>query len=207
MPTAINKSEVFGKTYKEYLRQLAEIDCHARAPNLGADISGKHLIIPFYGEPYRISDAAITDSGGHQANFSVCVVLCKYILHCPEEVPAEGTWMTYREFKDAGPLTVYFANNTNKIIESSFFDKPEALEKACKRLDGTPFVDASSHDRSMVFRALPRIPVLLRFNFKDDDFPAQCSVLFRESAQHYLDMESLAIAGTFLAGRLLRHMA
>jgi hypothetical protein len=200
------KSEVFEKTYKDYLRQLSEIGYFAQAEILGADISGKNIIIPFYGEPYRISDTGIADSQGMQANFSVCVVLCKYIILCPEQIPAGGKWVTYREFKDAGPLTVYFANNTNRIIENSFYDNPEALEKACKNSGGIPFHDNSSHDLSMIFNALPRIPVLLRFNFEDDDFPAQCSVLFNQSAEKFLDMESLAIAGTFLTGVLIKYM-
>ena len=144
------------------------------------------------------------DSEGKQANFAICVVLCKYVILCPDEIPAEGKWITYREFKDAGPLTVFFANNTNKIIESTFYDRSESFEKACNNLGGTPFHDNSSHDLSMILSALPKIPVLLRFNFKDDEFPAQCSVLFRQSAEKYLDMESLAIAGTFLAGGLIK---
>jgi len=197
------KSGIFEKTYKDYLRQLSEMNYLTKAEILGAEISGKNLIIPFYGKSYNISDSGITDSGGRQANFAICVVLCKYIILCPDEIPVEGKWVTYREFKDAGPLTVYFANNTNKTIESTFHDRSEFLEKACNNLGGTLFHDNSSHDLSMIFSALPRIPVLLRFNFKDDEFPAQCSVLFRQSAEIFLDMESLAIAGTFLAGGLI----
>jgi len=200
------KSEVFEKTYKDYLNQLSDIDYVSRAEVLGADISGNDLIIPFYGEPYSISDSGITDFEGRGANFSICIVLCKYIIMCPEEIFEEGKWITYREFKDAGPLTVYFANNTNKIIENSFYDSPEMLENACRNSGGIPFNDNSSHDLSMIFRSLPRIPVLLRYNFKDDEFPAKCSILFKQSAQEYLDMESLAIAGTYLAGGLLKFM-
>jgi len=50
---------------------------------------------------------------------------------------------------------------------------------------------------------LPRIPVILNFNDSDDLFPATCSILYQESAQHYLDMECLAMTGTLLAGKLL----
>lgn len=200
------KSEVFEKTYKDYLNQLSEIDYFSRAEVLGADISGNDFMIPFYGEPYRISNSGITDSEGRMANFSICIVLCKYIILCPEEISEEGKWVTYREFRDAGPLTVYFANNTNKIIENSFFDSPKTLDNACRNSGGIPFHDNASHDLSMIFHALPRIPVLLRYNFKDDEFPAKCSILFKQSAEEYLDMESLAIAGTYLAGSLLKYM-
>ncbi|MBT3312692.1 MAG: DUF3786 domain-containing protein [Desulfobacterales bacterium] len=205
------KAEVFEKTYEDYLKQLSEIELSTKAEILGADISGENLIIPFYGESYNVSGSGITDSRGRKANFSICVALSKYILMCPEEmsenisekISNDEKWVTFREFKDAGPLTVSFVNNTNKTIQNSFQDNQKALEEACKNLGGIPFYDNSSHDLSMSFKALPRIPVLLRFNFKDDDFPAQCSVLFKQSAQNFLDMESLAIAGTFLAGGLI----
>ncbi|MCU0559837.1 MAG: DUF3786 domain-containing protein [Desulfobacterales bacterium] len=200
-------SEVFEQTVRSYLRQLSEIDGRARADILGAGIAGSGLIIPFYGTPYRVSGAGITDAGGRPANFSICVVLCKYILMAPTETPADGNWATYREFKDAGPLTVFFANNTHKTIENAFGADSAALETACRKLGGTAFQDDASHDLSMLFHALPRIPVLLRFNFRDDDLPAQCTVLFRRSAEKYLDMESLAIAGTFLAGGLIKQLA
>ncbi|QTA81652.1 DUF3786 [Desulfonema limicola] len=197
------KAGVFEKTYKDYIKQLSEIDYLSKADMLGAEISGRDLIIPFYKNKYRVSDSGITDLQGEIANFSISVVLCKYILLCPDKLPEHGNWITYREFKNAGPLTVYFANNTNKIIESSFADNPDALEKAWKKMNGVLFNDDSSHDISIIFSALPRIPVLLRFNFKEQEFPAQCSVLFKQSAEKFLDMESLAIAGTFLAGNLI----
>ena len=135
---------------------------------------------------------------------SVLVVLCKYILVCPRVVMPDGRWVTYREFRDAGPLTGYFATNTNKTIESTFSGKPDRLGSACRRLGARTHEDGAAYDLSMTFRALPRIPVLLRFNDGDEEFPAQCAILFRQSAEKYLDMESLAIVGTFLAGNLIK---
>jgi hypothetical protein len=51
---------------------------------------------------------------------------------------------------------------------------------------------------------LPRIPIRLRFNDKDDEFPAQSSILFRQSTESYIDMESLAIGGTYFTGMLTK---
>ena len=198
------KAAVFGETYKNYLQQLADIDYLARADVLGGRTSGNELIIAFYGQEYRISDNGITDPSGEKANFAICVVLCKYILICPREVMQDGSWVTYREFRDAGPLIGYFNANTNKTIESSFSNRMDLLENASRKLGAKPIEDGAAYDLSLMFKALPRIPVLLRFNDGDTEFPAHCSILFRQSAEHYLDMESLAIAGTFLAGNLIR---
>jgi hypothetical protein len=198
------KATVFEETYKNYLQQLAGIDYLSRAVVLGAETSGNALTIEFYGQTYSISDSGITGPSGEKANFAVCVALCKYILVCPREVMPDGMWVTYREFRDAGPLIGFFNANTNKTIESSFSGRMDLLEKASRRLGATPVEDGAAYDVSLMFKALPRIPVLLRFNDGDSEFPAHCSILFRESAEHYLDMESLAIVGTFLAGNLIR---
>ena len=194
------KAAVFEKTYREYLAQIAGCDFLSRSDMLGAEQSDQALIIPFYGKPYRISADSVVDPSGDQANFAVSVVLCRYILQCPEDIPKSGGWVTYREFKDAGPLVGYFTTNTNKIIETAFAGNIAALEKACETLGGVAFDDGSSYDISIKFYFLPKIPVLLRFNDKDSEFPAQCSILFRQSAEKYLDMECLAIGGTFLSG-------
>jgi len=201
------KSAVFEKTYNDYLAQIAGIDFPSRADMLGAELSGDALIIPFYGEPYQVTANGVVKVSGDRANFAVSVVLCQYILRCPEATPESGGWVTYREFKDTGPLEGYFTANTNKIIETTFAGDLAALHNASKRLGGAEFDDGSSYDLSITFDLLPKIPVLLRFNDRDDEFPAQCSVLFRQSAESYIDMESLAIGGTFLAGVLINRSA
>ena len=65
---------------------------------------------------------------------------------------------------------------------------------------------ASSYDISLTFDFLPRIPVLLRFNDKDSEFPAQCAIMFPQSAETFLDMECMAIGGTLLAGTLTQSL-
>jgi hypothetical protein len=197
------KSAVFEKTYREYLDRIAVIDFLSRVHMLGAERSENALVIPFYGEPYRISADGVSGASRKKANFAVSVVLCQYILQCPEDTPKTGDWVTYREFRDAGPLVGYFATNTNKTIETEFAGKIATLESASGRLGGVRFDDGSSYDVSIKFDFLPKIPVLLRFNDRDNEFPAQCSILFRQSAEEYLDMECLSIGGTFLSGTLI----
>ncbi len=200
------KSAVFETTYQKYLDQLAAIDLLSRADRLGAAVAADSLVIPLYGRPYTISRDGVRDAHGGQANFAISVVLCCYILQCPETVPPAGDWMTYREFRNAGPLVGYFTANTQKIIETAFAGNTGRLVDACQRLGGKAFEDGSSYDVSLAFDFLPRIPVLLRFNDKDSEFPAQCAILFPQSAETFLDMECMAIGGTLLAGTLTQSL-
>lgn len=42
--------------------------------------------------------------------------------------------------------------------------------------------------------ALPRVPILVVFNDRDEDFPAHCSLLFERRAEKYLDMTGWALS-------------
>ena len=200
----MKKSPVFEETYNKYLSHISDIDFLPRAVRLGAELTGDALIIPYYEKPFRISSEGVFDETGKRANFAISVVLFQYIFHCPTEIPIAGDWVTFREFKDAGPLGGYFTSNNNKNIDTTFAGNPYALQYACKRLGGRLLDDDSCWDLSVAFDMLPRIPIRLRFNDKDDEFPAQSSILFRQSAECYIDMESLAIGATYLTGILTK---
>lgn len=203
----LKKAAVFEETYNAYIHQLKSVDIKMHASTLGARIDGNALWIRFYNEDYKVSEKGVFDIHENRANFAISVVLCRYILDCPKVLPEKGSWVSYREFKDAGPLVGYFTANTNKIIEQTFTQRVTDLITSAAVLGGTPFNDGSDYDLSMEFSLLPKIPILLKFNDRDDEFPAQCTILFRKSAEEYLDMESLSIGGTFLAGNLIRNIS
>lgn len=198
----MKKAAVFEETYHHYLKQIAEVDLLERAHILGAKSVGDALEIPFYGQSFMVSEKGVFDNSGKRANFAICVLLYCYVLQCPQETPDPGEWATYREFKDSGPLVNYFTSNTNKIIETTFSGRLPELRAACKRMGGQ-IADEPAFDIAFMFTMLPHVPVFFRFNDQDDLFPAQTSILFRQSAEKHLDMECLAIGGTYLTGLLI----
>jgi len=198
--------ELFEETARQCLDQLKSVDFLQNSDILGADVNENSLIIPLYRQSYRISTEGVNTIDGQSTNPAVIVLLLKYVLHCPNEIPPEGEWVTYREFEGAGILSGHFTENTNKIIETSFSRKADHLHHCAIHMGGCPFDDGSSFDVAIEFEALPRIPLLLRFNDMDGSFPAQCSILFRKSADRFLDLKSLEVVGTLLAGKLIGGM-
>lgn len=200
----MEKSSVFEQTYQNYLAEIRNIDYLSRADLLGVETDGVALIIPLYDQTYSVSGESIEVLEHGKVNDAVRVVLAKYVLTCPDTlVAAPGQWVTYRDFKDAAPLVSSFTTNTNKTIETHFSGKLDLLRERCQSLGGVS-QPSESYDFSVMLNALPKIPVMLNFNDADDLFPAGCTVLYRESVRHYLDMECLAITGTLLAGKLLK---
>ena len=204
--TNINcKSAVFDKTYQDYLQQLGKLDLSQRAQKLGLTISRTELLISLFNSEYRVSSKGVISPLKKQAGFEESIIIFKYILTCPEVVPEHSEWSAYHSFKDAQPLLHYFARETTGPIEKTFSGNLTALEEAGKKLGGVIVTDNASYDLSMQFDALSKIPVSLRFNDKDEDFPAQCTVLFKFSVEKYLDMESLGILGAIFAKNLIKN--
>ena len=193
-----DQSPVFEKTYKDYLEQIAKMDVRSIKEKLGVEVQGNDTVIPLFGKTNRVSARGIIDRSGQRPSFDICVILCKYLLLCPAGIPKETEWAAFRDLKDAGPLTAYSANDVERSIAARFSGRLRELERAGKALGGCPPDMELSNDLSMRFEALPRVPLLMLYNDADEEFPAQCSVLFERRAERYLDAECLAMVGRLL---------
>lgn len=202
----MKESEVFEQIYREYLQDISRIDLNRVKDRLGVNLDEGSVIIPFYGIPYRISPHGITDHQGRRPTHSVSVILCKYLLMCPEFEPTGSDWVTYKDFKDAAPFAGGFFNNAEKPISRMFSGRLLDLKEACGKLGGRPADMDIASDLVIRIDALPKIPILMLFNDRDESFPAQCSLLFERRAEKYLDMECLAMTGWALSEKL-KHIA
>ncbi len=192
------KASVFEQIYRDYLKQLRQLDLQKIAERIGVEIDGDSVLVSLFGQLYKISSGGIVDSSGKEPIHSVKVVLCQYLLRAPAEGPEEKDWVSYKDFKDAAPFVGGFQDNTEKAIAKNFAGRLEALRRACLQLGGKdPGLDWG-YQLSMKFDVLPHVPLLLLFNDRDDEFPAQCLLLFKRGAEKYLDMESMAILAWLL---------
>jgi len=189
------KSQVFEETYEDYLTRIAGLDFNFIADRLGVKVDGADIIVPLFGRPYRVSAKGIADSSGRQPHLSVSVILCKYLLMCPLIEPLGGNWMAYKDFKDAAPLIQAFSNTVTRPLAETFTGRVTELETAGSRMGGYAPSEEFPYDLCMQFDALPKVPLLLLFNDQDDEFPAQCGVLFEKRTEKFIDMECLAMVG------------
>jgi hypothetical protein len=193
---------VFEQTYRYYLGQIAELNLKDFQDVLGIHVHENEAIIDVFGEPHRISGNAITGPSNIRPTFDICIILSKYILLCPDILPQKTGWVSYRDFKDSGPLLKFYANDVERPIANRFTGKIDALKEAGTAIGGyKPDIDLS-YDFAIQFDVLPRIPLLLLFNDADNEFPASCSVLFQNDAEKYLDAECLSMVGVLLNRRL-----
>ena len=200
------KSLVFEKHYNDYLQRLDALDFDTIALKLGGQINKTpretSIILPLLGESYEISSQGIRDSSGEKPRYDICIILCRHLLMCPEILPHDRQWASFKDLKEAGPLTVYFKDNVEHAIAAGFAGKLEALKSCTAALNGTaPNLDVS-YDFAVQIAGLPKIPMVLLFNEADEFFPSECFVLFERQVEIYLDAECIAMLGHRLAGML-----
>ena len=106
--------EAFDLTYKDQLKELAEINLAERAQALKLEMRSNRLVIPFFGRQHFISQQNVVDSNGTPPTPAVATVLLNYTLRNTGVPPVNPEKISFRDFKGAGSLVVSFANNTIK---------------------------------------------------------------------------------------------
>lgn len=194
-------NSVYKKNYIHYMDRLKPIDLNQLAPKLGIEIGTLNSIFIF-NKKFIVTNQGFTDLDGKRPPYDICVILAKYILMCPENTPKEKDWVSFREFKDSGPLSGYFKNDVEKRINRTFTGRTDTLKRAGQKLGGyTPDIPAT-YDVIISFDAMPKIPVVLLFNDGDEEFSSQAKLLFEKRAEKYLDVECLAILCNLLCRNL-----
>ena len=69
------------------------------------------------------------------------------------------------------------------IIETRYENNIEEFKEKCQQLHGVPMEMA---DAAFKFEITPRIPVVVQFWDKDDDFPAEAKILFDKTIAEHL---------------------
>lgn len=199
----VPRAPVFDKIIKDYLLQIAALNNPDHIGEvLGIATEAGQYRIPFFNQQFVISADKITNERGTEPKHATSVILCKYILLCPDQPDNDQTLATYKDFRDAAPYRGGFKNTSEHPIARHFEGRLATLEKKCLELGGRPFQTEVACQFAFRFQVLPRVPVFLLFNDADEDFAAQCTLLFQKNAACYLDMECIAMVGATLAFRL-----
>ena len=198
------ETTIFETHYKDYCRQIAELDLSSKKDILGIEIRDQKAVIPFFGEEYIVSGEGISDNSGNLPNYGICVILFKYLSLCPGTPIVNKEWSALKDFHKMSQFTnlnVFISDAERPIIEK-FSGRIDSLVDACQKLGGRPNELSASYDVAIQVKALPKIDILLLFNDVDDEFPATCSILFQRQAEDYLDPESLIMVGIAFTNRL-----
>lgn len=193
--------EVYEKVYQELLPRLAGADIAGAARELGLAQREGAALVPFLGRDFLVDGQGVTLAHGGGAPLNHRIVLAYYITHGGRGENALR-FAPYREL----PGGQDFARSLSRIVEeraAKFFGgRLAALETAAAALGAGPGSEYAPGDASLLFPALPKIPLLMTFYDEDEDFPAEAKVFYDITAPNFLDLECLAVLGLILVQEL-----
>ncbi|MFH1985335.1 MAG: DUF3786 domain-containing protein [Pseudomonadota bacterium] len=203
----VDVSPVFQQTREAYIGLINDVPMEQVAGRLGFRRTPDGYAVEMLGRTFIVGADDIVNTDGRPAAFDVCVLLSRYLIMCPAAPEDRAEWAAFRDFKDAGPLLKYFADNVEGAIAGAFNGQGNALATAAEAMGGQSGAGDLSYDLKYRFQALPRIEMLLLFNDGDEEFGPDCRVLFQRQTERYLDMECVAILGARLAAGLCRFLS
>lgn len=169
------------------------------------DLEG-HYHVNLMGREYRVSPSAFTvtraDTGVVPSSFTESLVLT-YLVTADGTTPS-GRWVGFRELPDGmfyvQAFQAYSGARLVRELAESEVDPLGAFCRAGSELGGSPL---GIGDAGFAFPILPRVQMALAFWEGDEEFPSQATVLFEDTAAHYMPTDGLAILGSQLVDKLL----
>jgi hypothetical protein len=185
------------------LKKMGEADLASLAANAGAVYEPgppPAVLCDFLGQTLRARTDDVTAENGEPPSVWVKIFLFIYLTRASGR-PPKGAWAAYRELPNSTSKSRSFEACANRIAEF-FGDRTEALQAAALALGGTP-VSHGSADHAYLFRALPRVDLLLLYWEGGEEFSARAALLVDRDVLDYLDQEALVFLAEAFAQRMM----
>lgn len=160
----------------------------------------RELELPYFSEVIRIGSGGIRKENGETLNRLEQVFIYNHMAQGGRTNPT-GNWKAFQEIPNTVSKVKSMRAHVEAPLAEGFGGKKEALRRAAMRLGGRDLTEERrAADAVWRFAPLPRVPVMLLFWDRADEFEARVSLLFDETVTEHLDIESIL----FLSERLVQ---
>jgi hypothetical protein len=180
-------------------KEIAALRLGDVAAGLGAGFRDGSLSIRCLGRDFLMgADGAITAAGPLSPWLQILLL---HYVRTRGDAPVSGTWVSFTDLKAGLVKSTSFARDCEEPLRLLFDRDPRSVEQALERLDGLRQGGTPAPIAWKIF-ALPRVPVLILYWPRDEEFPSKTKILFDATADRFLDVESL----TFLIEGLVKNV-
>ena len=163
---------------------------------------GKDVVLelPYFTDSIIITKNGMLRKDGSDLTRWEQVFIYNHMAQGGSRIPS-GKWKGLVEFPNTVSKIKSMVEHVEAPLIERFSGKPDELLVAAKQLGGLDMSHTiKSADLAVLFRPLPRIPIMLMFWDEDkiDGFEAEVKLLFDETITEHLDIESIM----FLSERL-----
>jgi hypothetical protein len=203
------------KWYDRLAAQVAETQARLRRidPARLAKCSGGTLDeqgtlwLQFWGEHYRIPfpELTVRRAYGHEAPSDLDQALLLAYLATADGAAPSGCYISYRDLPDGMFYAQAFRGYAEmRLVRELGEGGIDAFRRGAEAIGGEPIEVGNA---GYAFQILPRVRLAAVYWLGDEDFPSQTSILFEDTAPHYMSTDGLAVLGSHLVNAIVDESA
>jgi len=178
--------------------EISGINFSEVAERIGASAENDSLKIRYMGKDVVVTTSVFKD----ELTVEDKLLILMYIKNAGRS-PLSGKWVAFRDLKD-GLIRAESFNEACELSLAGMFGKdPEGFLQKLYAL-GARDVPGFSAKHSLVVHPLPKVPFLALLWPGDEEFAADCKILFDSSVTEYIDVEALLYLGIALVRAMSR---
>ncbi|MBN1953471.1 MAG: DUF3786 domain-containing protein [Anaerolineae bacterium] len=185
-----------------YLQEVVTSKLVMRSGCLQADDGSLRLML--LGRDYTVHppDFVIYKAGTQEEPSSFTKALLLTYLVTADGTTPSGRWVAFRGLPDGMFYAQAFRGYAEDRLAQGLGEAGlDLFRRGAERLGGQP-IDIG--DAGYSFPVLPRVRMAAVYWLGDEDFASRASILFEDTATHYMPTDGLAILGSQLVGQLLK---
>lgn len=168
--------------------KVKDIDLSAISLDLGGEYRNGSLFMPCLGRQFEILPGGEIRSQGAVTPW-IRILLLHY-LNTHGKAGLSGKWVSFSELRSGMVKASSFLREAEDPIKELFENDIKRTSEALKTLGGIR-TDGYPTPHAWILLLLPKIPVVILYWPGEDEFPAQVKILFDQTADKFLDVESL----------------
>jgi hypothetical protein len=197
------KQDHYEQALKIGLEIFGRKDPARQAFDVGGRYEDGRVVIPYLDREIELDVEALRFSirpGGDEAPTWLSILAVHYLNNAPGKRPT-GELKHFRQFKEGQFYEPAFNSRTKEILIQVFGNNPAPMIAAGRRLRGKIL---DNGDAAVELSYFPYLPITCIVWKGDEEFPAEATVLFDETAEVYLGAEDMAVAGQMAVLELIR---
>jgi hypothetical protein len=189
----------------EKREQLRGIEPARLAQRSGGSLAGDGALwLQFWGEAYRIPfpELTVRHAYANEAPSDLDQALLLAYLATADGTTPSGRYVSYRDLPDGMFYAQAFRGYAEKrLVRDLGEEGVDAFRQGAESIGGEP-IDFGNAGYS--FQVLPRLRLAAVYWLGDEDFASQASILFEDTAPHYMSTDGLAVLGSHLVNTIVK---
>lgn len=188
LKSVIKKTDWREELISSLKEEVKDIDFSNVAEGIGAELKENTLVINCMGREFTITPDGEITTRGHMTPW-IKILLLHYIRTAGKG-SLSGKWVSYGELRAGMVKASSFQRDCEEPIKELFDRNFDGAIMALNRL-GTKKTDDFPAKQAWHLFLLPKIPVIILYWPKEEEFESKVKIIFDSTADRFLDAESI----------------